>query len=775
MNVQHNQISDLSGSETIDFLTSILPTEGIYYVGTRVVGGGFINTPCTTIPQVAEKALDSDRNRCDAYFACASYSRRSYKGEDGKEHTRTRDNARLVKSLWCEIDCGELKAESGQGYITAGEAGSALKAFCQATGLPIPTIVRSGGGLHCYWVFTQDVTKEAWLPIARNFKQLTREGEVKLLADPSRTADIASVLRPVGTHNWKPERNGAGVRLFHSMKPMEFADFSNRINTAHAAMLASRPVRKLEVPSVREGQALSLEQVAEALRYVDPDVGRNEWWSILAAAADAYGEAARSLLKDWSAGELHDKRASLYDEADFDHQYSDLLGRKDYDGPRATMGTVIKIARDHGWVGPSRNGAALPNWVSETNDEYAWIEAEASVYRLKRGDFIDPAKLRLQLDNQTVEIETPSGSRRAGKGSAWLKHPLRRQHDRLVLAPGESRVTKDNCLNEWMGFAVKPVAGDVQPFVDLLARLVPEDQARAYLLAWLAHLIQHPGTKMHVSPVLWSTEEGVGKNLLLECISSIIGPTHSVVIGQSELSSDFNTWAARKIFVIGDEVSSSDRRQDRDKLKGLITGRDLHINAKHQPLRMTPNLLNFVFLSNHNDALFLGDTDRRYFVLEIKAPRLPEPEIDRFVTWRDTSGLGALLHYLLTVNTKSFKPKAPAPMSDAKLQMIQDNRSDLETWMSDLMSSDVAALLGREIVAASEVASRYSIETGHRKPSSKTVVGIARRFGAWIRPSQVKLPNGKKVRVMAIANPKHWAALSDVEWAEELTKRIKFG
>ena len=83
-----------------------------------------------------------------------------------------------------------------------------------------------------------------------------------------------------------------------------------------------------------------------------------------------------------------------------------------------------------------------------------------------------------------------------------------------------------------------------------------------YLLDWLAHLIKKPGTKMHTAPVVSSEVEGIGKNLVFECVASIIGERHAVVVGQDTFDSAFNGWAARKVFVIGDEISSSDRRRD---------------------------------------------------------------------------------------------------------------------------------------------------------------------------------------------------------------------
>lgn len=413
--------------------------------------------------------------------------------------------------------------------------------------------------------------------------------------------------------------------------------------------------------------------------------------------------------------------------------------------------------------------ALLPPWVAGINDECAWIEEVASIYRLRYGDFIAPEKFRLHFDNQTISIGVGSGTKQVGVGSLWLKNVHRRQHARLVIRPGEAQVTPDNCLNEWQGFDVAPAPGNIKPFLQLFMRLIPDRSARRYVLRWLAHLVQHPGTKKHVSLAFWSHEQGVGKNLLFECMTAIVGAAHSTVISQAELASNFNGWANRKVFVIGDEVSKSDRRQDTDKLKGLVTGTTVYINEKYQPAREVPNLINLIFFSNHHDALFVADTDRRFFVWEITAGRLPDPKIKEFVKWRDTGGLAALLHFLLRFDIGAFNPKAPAPMTDAKQQMMQDNRSDLEGWVAELMGSNVSQLLGRELATASELARRYANDTGN-KVSAKTIIGACKRLGAHARNHQVRLAGGKKVRVLALTRPDHWKLQPEADWATEMAK-----
>lgn len=434
-------------------------------------------------------------------------------------------------------------------------------------------------------------------------------------------------------------------------------------------------------------------------------------------------------------------------------------------------GNGVKTVQTFAEVSPQGTDANRSP-ILALNDRFAFIEEQASIYRLEFGNFIEQQKFRLQHDNRKVNVANGSAFKSVGLGSAWLASAMRRQHKSLVLRPSEGQVTSDNCLNEWQGLAVAPASGDIKPFLRLLLRLAPNRAARRYTQRWMAHLIQRPGIKMFVSLALWSHAQGVGKNLFFETLANIIGPTHATVIGQEELGAGFNSWANRRILVIGDEVSGTDKRQQNDKLKGLITGTTLRIDEKYQPVLEQPNLLNFIFLSNHHDALFVNDHDRRFFVWEIEAGRLSEKQANEFVQWRDSGGLAALHHFLLHYTLGDFNPKAPAPMTTAKQQMADDNRSDLEAWIADLMASGVAKELGRELATANEIGRKYAADTRQVAPSSKAIVGACKRQGAYARPNQVRLVGDRKLRVMAIARIDFWKAQSESEWAKEMAKPL---
>src|SRR3954449_12911023 len=173
----------------------------------------------------------------------------------------------------------------------------------------------------------------------------------------------------------------------------------------------------------------------------------------------------------------------------------------------------------------------------------------------------------------------------------------------------------------------------------------------------------------------------VGKSLLGQTIGRIYG-SHFRTLTAGELHGRFNDWVKGALFVLGEENTSSDKRVDSDRLKHIITGETIHYEGKFQPVVALQNLMNFMLTSNHPDAVYLEGHDRRCFVWEITAEPQPAKFYADFVDWRDKQGgLAAIMQYLLTLDLTGFDPKAHAPITAAKTDMIEMSRTDIERYL----------------------------------------------------------------------------------------------
>ena len=426
-----------------------------------------------------------------------------------------------------------------------------------------------------------------------------------------------------------------------------------------------------------------------------------------------------------------------------------------------------------------RDDEALPRWLENLNARYAICPSEHLLYCIETRSPVTPAAFRLVNNNIRVPVAKKSGdTSTVDAATLWLADPLRRDIRGVLMRKGNAAITDDGYLNLWRGYAVTPVRGSVRPFFELIVRLIPDRKARHYFLRWICYVIQNPGSKVHTALVIWGNVHGSGKNLALETIGQVLPDAHFCVIGQSQLESEFNGWLADKVLVLGDEVSSLDRRTHTDRLKRWVTEKTLQVNEKGIPLRQATSTANFIFISNHADAVFLDDKDRRFFVHEVTAEAMTEAEADRFIQWRDHGGHKALLDFLLRVRTDRgvFNPYAPAPSTEAKRAMVEDSRSDLERWLSDLLVSDVVAVLGRVVVTATELSRAYRAGLGYggQTPSPAAVSKALKRLrGGYQRPYQVRLTGGQKVRPIALGNFGYWKSAPESAWTKEMEKSLR--
>ena len=191
-----------------DFLNSVLPTQGTYCtVGIRanIVRQAFHGS----VADVDAVSTALDLQGVDAYFALATF-------KDGS--ARTVDNAAFLRSFFLDLDCG-----TGKPYVDQPAAAQAVAIFLQATGLPSPTLVNSGGGLHVYWPLTEDVPVAVWQPYAKSLKRLCAQNN--LHADPAVTADAARILRVPGTHNFK-NNTSRPVQIIATGIPVSLEEFT---------------------------------------------------------------------------------------------------------------------------------------------------------------------------------------------------------------------------------------------------------------------------------------------------------------------------------------------------------------------------------------------------------------------------------------------------------------------------------------------------------------------------------------------------------------------
>lgn len=257
----------------------------------------------------------------------------------------------------------------------------------------------------------------------------------------------------------------------------------------------------------------------------------------------------------------------------------------------------------------------------------------------------------------------------------WSDHP-ERQIARIENVGFDPACTdKDILCNLWAGWPTTPVAGSCEHLIDLLrymcAKESKPEELFQWVLRWLAYPIQHPGAKMQTTIVVHGPQ-GTGKNMFFEVIMGIYG-RYGRIIDQSAIEDKFNDWASRRLFLIADEVvARSDLYHVKNKLKAFITGEWIRINPKNMAAYDERNHVNMVFLSNEAMPTIVEQDDRRHAVIWT-----PEKLSADFYTGLkaeiDNGGGAALHHYLLHLDLGDFGPSSKPPMTDAKIELIDQS------------------------------------------------------------------------------------------------------
>jgi hypothetical protein len=218
-----------------EFLATVLPSSGVYCtaeISTAKREHVFVNT----IDELYNAAMAFDGKGYNTFFALASF-------DDKKK--RTADSALKMRSLFLDIDCGV-----GKNYENKGQAATALDLFLGDTDLNTlgtPFIISSGGGLHVYFPFEEEVDVAVWKPVAENLKRLAKKHGFNI--DASVTGDVARILRVPDTHNYK-EAKPRKVSIKVKGTIFNFEALSNHLRDA-VGESAYEAIPTLQLPGQR--------------------------------------------------------------------------------------------------------------------------------------------------------------------------------------------------------------------------------------------------------------------------------------------------------------------------------------------------------------------------------------------------------------------------------------------------------------------------------------------------------------------------------------------
>jgi Family of unknown function (DUF5906) len=253
-------------------------------------------------------------------------------------------------------------------------------------------------------------------------------------------------------------------------------------------------------------------------------------------------------------------------------------------------------------------------------------------------------------------------------------------------------------LNEYIPSSIKPIEGNIEPFLVHVNYLCDGNQEYAkYLLSWMAWKVQHPNQKLRNALILGSLFEGTGKSMLISWFEEVIGKHNCSTGDLPKIMGGKTNFLYRKQLVTIEEVKSMTPTEG-NKMKALITNDNTSHDLKYGAIITNEdNYTDFILTTNHEDAIYANEGGRRFFHLFSKAkPRCREyyEELDY---WKQSGGIEALRYFLQNYSLEDFSPSAPPPITESLLSTIESSRSDIETALLEHLPEDTLAITITEI------------------------------------------------------------------------------
>jgi hypothetical protein len=273
------------------------------------------------------------------------------------------------------------------------------------------------------------------------------------------------------------------------------------------------------------------------------------------------------------------------------------------------------------------------------------------------------------------------------KATVWLRHKHRRTYEKIVFKP-EGPVARDE-MNLWEGFAVEPKKGDCGRYLVHVRENICQGEPEKYdwLIKWMAWQVRNPG-KVGESAIAVYGLKGTGKNCFAEGFCELWGRHGMVVDNPRQATGNFNAHLRDKCCLVCDEAFFAKDPNQAERLKTIITGKTLKIEAKGIDTEEVPNLLRLIIIGNNEHLVNATWEERRFLVL--RCGEKQQKNTAYFAALKnqlDAGGYSALLYHLLReVDLSGFDVRNPPHTKELERQVASSLRGVERVWFDILQT-----------------------------------------------------------------------------------------
>jgi hypothetical protein len=186
--------------------------------------------------------------------------------------------------------------------------------------------------------------------------------------------------------------------------------------------------------------------------------------------------------------------------------------------------------------------------------------------------------------------------------------------------------------------------------------------------------------------------QGIGKDSLLEPVTSALGKWNCQEISPVQMLGRFNGWLKAVLVRVSEarDLGDVDRYMFYEHAKAVIvTPPDvLRVDEKHLREHYCVNVLGLVITTNHKtDGLYLPADDRRHYVAwsDRQASDYGEGYWRGLYGWYAAGGTGHVCAYLRSIDLSGFDPKAPPVKTPAFWAIVQAGEAPESSELRDVL------------------------------------------------------------------------------------------
>ena len=281
----------------------------------------------------------------------------------------------------------------------------------------------------------------------------------------------------------------------------------------------------------------------------------------------------------------------------------------------------------------------------------------------------------------------------------WIKDSTARKFkavDNIPYPIGTIIENNTEVYNEFNGFDTdliteeeyKRLDGDkyVKIMADHIKLLTNNDEKSfIYLAKYIAHLFQYPN-ELPLIAILFKSEEGVGKDSLVEIIEKILGTDYIFrAEDASSLFGEKNGDSRKgKLIIQLNELKASDGKKYESDIKGLITTVKNNIRELYKNSYKQKNNARVIASVNTENPFKVSSSDRRWAVFRCGQKKDEEyyDTLYREVVL-NPNGLKCIAYSFLTMDIAGFNIK-DRPITDAYNEMKSHSCNPLYKFLYDL-------------------------------------------------------------------------------------------